>query len=77
MNQVTGNSKHLQYIPSLKIISWGFGVGGWGEKKKIISCHLWRQIISFTTCRAANVFPSHQHEHSLLESSHGQVREEW
>lgn len=61
MNKVIGNSNHLQYIPSLKLIS----------------CHLRHPIISFTTCRAANVFPSHQHEHSLLESSHGQVREEW
>lgn len=61
MNQVTGNSKPFT-IHSLF---------------KNISCHLWRQIISFTTCRAANVFPSHQREHSLLESSHGQVREEW
>lgn len=57
MNKVIGNSKHLQYIPSLKIIS----------------CHLWHQIISFTICRAANVSPSHQREHSLLESSHVQV----
>lgn len=61
MNKVIGNSKlHLQYILSLKIIS----------------CHLWHQIISLTVCRAAGVFPSHQCEQSLLESSHVQVHEE-
>lgn len=58
MNKVIGNSKlHLQHIPSLKITS----------------CHLWRQITSLTMCRAASVFPSHQREQSLLESSHIQV----